>query len=223
LPIGLTQLTELVESARKEEKSKKRNFTQSVEVTFKLTGVDIQKSGIKINELVELPDPDKKMEMKEILVISSGPLGTEARRLGIPVLSREELEKLMGDKKAIKKLANTYEFFIAEAPLMPLVGRAMGQILGPRDKMPIAVPPTGSIEPIIERLRKSVRLRLKGQPFVSCRIGNESMKADELARNLQKVLSTLESKLPNGERNIDYILVKTSMGKPMKLKLKSVR
>ncbi|MGQ9515275.1 MAG: 50S ribosomal protein L1 [Thermoproteota archaeon] len=223
MPIGLAQLTELVESTKKEERNKKRNFIQSVEATFRLTGVDVSKSGLKINELIELPDSDKKMETKKILVISSGPIGTEARRLGIPVLSREELEKLTGDKKAIKKLADTYEYFIAEAPLMPLIGRVMGQILGPRDKMPTVVPPTGSIEPIVEKLRKSIRLRLKAQPFVSCKIGNESMKSEELARNLQKVLSVLESKLPNGEKNIDYILVKTSMGKPVKLKLRSAR
>jgi len=223
LPISLDQLSELAESAVKPEKSKKRNFTQSVEVFIKLTGVDVSKSGIKINELLELPEPGSDAELAKILVISSGPLGTEARRLEIPVLSREDLEKLAGNKKEIRKLANQYEYFVAEAPLMPLVGRVMGQILGPRDKMPIAVPPTGSIAPIVERLRKSVRIRMKAQPVVSCKIGNESMKAEELARNLQKVISVVESKLPNGEKNIDYVLVKTSMGQPTKLKLKSTR
>ncbi|MEM2884835.1 MAG: 50S ribosomal protein L1 [Thermoproteota archaeon] len=223
LPVSLAQLSALVESAVKPENSKKRKFTQSVEVSLKLTGVDVSKSGVKINELLELPVPGKEAESVKILVISSGPLGTEARRLGIPVLAREDLEKLAGNKKEIRKLANQYDHFIAEAPMMPLVGRVMGQILGPRDKMPIAVPPTGSIASTVERLRRSVRLRLKAQPVVSCKIGNEPMKADELASNIQKVLSAVESKLPNGEKNVDCIIVKTSMGKPAKLKLKSAR
>jgi len=221
LPIGLTQLTELIQTAKQPEKNKKRNFNQSVEASFRLTGVDISKSGIKINETVELPEPGAA-DVK-ILVISSGPLGTEARRMNLPVLSREEVERMTGNKKDIRKLVNQYDYFIAEAPLMPIIGRVMGQILGPRDKMPTAIPPTGSIAPLVERLRRSIRLRMKANPVASCKIGNENMKVDELARNLQKVLSTVESKLPNGEKNIDYIAVKTAMGQPIKLRLRSAR
>jgi len=221
LPVGLAQLTELVQAAKHPEKNKKRNFSQSVEAIFRLTGVDISKGGIKVNETVELPEPGA-VDVK-ILVLSSGPLGTEARRMNLPVLSREEVERLTGNKKEIRKLVNRYDYFIAEAPLMPVVGRVMGQILGPRDKMPTAVPPTGSIAPLVERLRKSIRLRIKTHPVTSCRIGDENMKDDELARNLQKILTSVESKLPNGEKNIDYIAVKTAMGRPVKLKLRSVR
>lgn len=221
MPVGLAQLTELVQAATKPEKNKKREFAQSVEALFKLTGFDMSKSGIKINEAVELPEPGSS-DVK-ILVISSGPLGTEARRMNLPVLSREDLERLTGNKKEIRNLGNQYDYFIAEAPLMPLVGKAMGQILGPRDKMPMAIPPTGSIGPVVERLRRSKRLRMKTQPVATCRIGTEDMGADELARNLQKVLSTVESKLPNGDKNIDYIAVKTAMGQPAKLKVRSAR
>lgn len=221
MPIGLTQLTELIQTAKQPEKNKKRNFNQSMEASFKLTGVDISKSGIKINETVELPEPG--VADVKILVISSGPLGTEARRMNLPVLSREDVERMTGNKKEIRKLGNQYDYFIAEAPLMPIIGRVMGQILGPRDKMPTAIPPTGSIAPLVERLRRSIRLRMKANPVASCKIGNENMKADELARNLQKVLSTVESKLPNGEKNIDYIAVKTAMGQPIKLRLRSAR
>jgi len=221
LPVGLAQLTELVQAAKQPEKNKKRNFNQSVEAIFRLTGFDMSKSGIKVNETVELPEPGAR-DVK-ILVLSSGPLGTEARRMNLPVLSREEVERLTGNKKEIRKLVNQYDYFIAEAPLMPIVGRVMGQILGPRDKMPTAVPPTGSIAPLVERLRRSIRLRIKAQPVTSCKIGDENMKDDELARNLQKILTSVESKLPNGEKNIDYVAVKTAMGRPVKLKIRSAR
>jgi len=221
LPVGLAQLTELVQAAKQPERNRKRNFNQSVEAIFRLTGVDMSKGGIRVNEAVELPEQGAG-DVK-ILVLSSGPLGTEARRMNLPVLSREEVERLTGNKKEIRKLVNQYDYLIAEAPLMPVVGRVMGQILGPRDKMPTAVPPTGSIAPLVERLRRSIRLRIKAHPVASCRIGDENMKADELARNLQKILTSVESKLPNGEKNIDYISVKTAMGRPVKLKLRSAR
>ena len=221
MPVGLAQLTELVQAAKQPEKNKKRNFNQSVEAIFRLTGFDMSKSGIKVNETVELPEPGAR-DVK-ILVLSSGPLGTEARRTNIPVFSREEVERLTGNKKEIRKLVNQYDYFIAEAPLMPVVGRVMGQILGPRDKMPTAVPPTGSIAPLVERLRRSIRLRIKAQPVTSCKIGDENMKDDELAKNLQKILTSVESKLPNGEKNIDYLAVKTAMGRPVKLKIRSAR
>jgi len=105
------------------------------------------------------------------------------------LVTRDQIDSLGKDKKAARKLAQDYDFFIAEAPLMPQVGRALGSFLGPRGKMPTPVPPNAPIDQIIAGQRKMVRVRMREQPVLQCRIGTEDMSDDKLAENIQTVIS----------------------------------
>jgi len=68
----------------------------------------------------------------------------------------------------------------------------------------------------LQRFRSSIKVRTRASLSVSCKIGDESMDDTDLAINAHAVLSAIEKKLPNGERNIKRIMIKTSMGKPIK-------
>jgi len=50
----------------------------------------------------------------------------------------------------------------------------------------------------------------------SCKIGDESMDDADLAINAHAVISAVEKKLPNGEKNMKRVIIKTTMGKPIK-------
>jgi large subunit ribosomal protein L1 len=99
---------------------------------------------------------------------------------------------------------------------MPLVGKTLGQLLGPRGKMPTPVPFDASIEAFLARFRTSIKVRTRASLSISCKIGDESMEDSDLAINAHTVLSAIEKKLPNGEKNIKKIMVKSTMGKPIK-------
>jgi large subunit ribosomal protein L1 len=101
---------------------------------------------------------------------------------------------------------------------MPLVGRILGPVLGPRGKMPIPVPPTADIASLIQKHRKTVVVRIRNQPILQCRVGSESMKEEEITENVQAVLRAVEGKLKRGEKNIKLAYIKTSMGKPVSIK-----
>ncbi len=208
----------IVEAVEKAKNSKKRNFVQSVDLIVNIQDIDLKKPENRITELVELPNPlDKEVK---VCVIASGQLALEAKKAGADrVIQREDLEALAKDRKAARKLAKEYDFFVAEAPLMPLVGRALGPFLGPRGKMPTPVPSNAPIAEILERQKKLVRLRLKDQPTLQCRIGTETMDSSKIAENIQTVLKRLEEKLERGFRNIAGVFVKTTMGKPVKIEV----
>jgi len=199
------------------EKSEKRNFAQSIEFVLSLKDVDMKSSEGKIQEIIELPySPEKP---NKVCVIASGELALKARRANADlVIGRAELEGLAGKKRELRKIANEYDFFIAEAPLMPLVGKILGSVLGPRGKMPIPVPPTADIASLIEKHRKTVTVRMRNQPVLQCRVGTESMKEEEIAENVQAVLRVIEGKLKKGIKNIKFAYIKTSMGTPVKIK-----
>ncbi len=212
-------LDSLKEAIGKALNSQKRRFTQSVELIVNLRDIDPKKPEYRFNELVELPNPPGKTP--KICVIAGGQLAVEAKKSGADaVIVKEDLDSLARNKKAARKLAKEYDFFVAEAPLMPLVGRALGPLLGPRGKMPTPIPPNTPLTPIIERLRRTVRIRLKDQPLVQCRIGVETMDVDKLAENAQAVLRRLEEKLERGARNISKVFVKTTMGEAVEVEAK---
>jgi large subunit ribosomal protein L1 len=196
----------------------KKKFDQSIDLVVRLREVDLKKPENRINETIALPNPPEKA--LKICVIASGDLATRAKSAGADILiGRQELDNLAKDKKAARKLAQEYDFFIAEAPLMPLVGRALGSFLGPRGKMPTPVPPTAPIEQVVANHRKMVRVRMREQPVLQCRVGTETMPDEKLAENIQAVVSRIEQKLERGFKNIGEILVKGTMSKPVKITL----
>ena len=196
----------------------KKKFTQSIDLVVRLREVDLKKPENRINEAIPLPNPPEKA--LKVCVIASGDLATRAKAAGADMLvGRQEIENLAKDKKGARKLAQEYDFFIAEAPLMPLVGRALGSFLGPRGKMPTPIPPNAPIDQVIVNHRKMVRVRMREQPVLQCRVGTEAMPDEKLVENIQAVVSRIEQKLERGFKNIGEILVKGTMSKPVKISL----
>ncbi|MDI6805220.1 MAG: 50S ribosomal protein L1 [Candidatus Bathyarchaeia archaeon] len=215
MPLDQKIILNAVKEAK--EKSKKRNFNQSIELVLSLKDIDMKSPEGKIQEIIELPYSPEKTN--KICVIATGELALKARKANADlVMEKAELEGLAGNKRELRKIANNYDFFIAEAPLMPTVGKVLGPVLGPRGKMPIPVPLTVDIASLIEKHRKTVILRMRNQPILQCRVGTENMKEEEIAENIQTILRALEAKLKRGMKNIKSTYIKTSMGEPVKIK-----
>jgi len=200
------------------ESQKKGNFSQSIELIINLRDVDMKKPEGRIQEKIELPRSlDKKVN---VCVFANGDMALRARRGGADlVLESAEIEGLMNDKKRQRQIAKSMDSFIAAAPLMPIIGRVFGAILGPRGKMPTPVPPTTNIEEEIGKHRKMILIRTRGQPVLQCRVGTEGMSDDELVENIQAVLSRVSGKLKRGAKNIEAVYVKTTMGPSVKVNI----
>ncbi|NOJ29074.1 MAG: 50S ribosomal protein L1 [Nitrososphaeraceae archaeon] len=210
--INEVQLKELVKNARQE--STKRNFSQSVDLTLILKDIDIKK-GFSLNEVVSLPS--QSSTQASICVVASGDMGSRAKKAEVDkVIEQDELDRLSTNKKEAKNVARIYDFFLSDTALMANVGRSLGQFLGPRGKMPAPVPYGAPIESIVERFRNSVRVRVRNQLSISAKIGDEKMDDDQLVSNAVAVISTIEKKLPQGEKNIKDAVVKFTMGRPVK-------
>jgi len=208
-----------VSVAVKEAKAKSggKKFNQTVDLILNITEIDMKAPGGKITEVVELPHVTAKPN--KVVVVASGELAMKARHANADkVLERGDLEALAGQKKDLRKLANDYDVFMAEAPLMSVVGRTLGPVLGPRGKMPIPVPPNADIEALLVKHRKTVVVRMRNQPIIQVSVGSENMSDDELWDNIQAVLRVLDGKLKRGLKNVKLAYIKTSMGTPVKVK-----
>ena len=210
--VNEAELVTLIQEAKKSEKERK--FKQTIELYITFKDIDVKK-GFALNEIIQLP---KQMSQPAaVCVMASGDIGTKARSANADeVIDGEKLNQIAENKRASRKLINKYDFFLADTKLMANVGKTLGQLLGPRGKMPTPVPFNASIDAFLARFRTSIKVRTRASLSVSCKIGNESMEDADLAINAFTVLSAIEKKLPNGEKNIRKVLIKTTMGKPVK-------
>jgi len=205
---------QLVEMIKEAKSSKERKFKQSLELIMVFKDIDVKK-GFALNETVQLPK--QTSWPATVCVMASGEIGLKAKNAKADkVIDTEELNQLGSDKRESRKFINRYDFFLADTQLMPVVGKVLGQLLGPRGKMPTPVPFNAPIESLLQRFRSSIRIRVRNSLSMACKIGDEKMEDNDLVANANAVISAVEKKLPNGDKNIKKILVKTTMGKAVK-------
>lgn len=216
MPIPHENVLKALKQMRKA--SEKRKFTQSVDLMISLKDIDLKKPESRIAEEVVLPHGIGKP--RKVAMFAEGELARRAQDAGVDSLfGREDIDTLQRDRKRAKQIADGHDSFIAQADLMPLIGKQLGPVLGPRAKMPKPVPPKVDPRPIIERYRRTVRVRTREQPTLHVPVGVESMTDEQLAENIRAVLDVIEHKLERGFNQVGSLRVKTTMGKSVKIEV----
>ena len=195
--------------------SKQRKFLESVELAINLKDIDLSNPKNRIQE--EIPLPNGRGRQVRIGIFSSSEMAMKAKGVADVVIQPEELEELAKDKVKARKFARQGDFFLAEAPLMPTIGKRLGVVLAPRGKMPKPIPPGSDPKAAIEKLRGSVSVRTRDKKTFHLPIGTKDMPADKLAENLDAVLKRIMSKLERGKMNIRSAYIKTTMGPSFKV------
>ena len=183
----------------------------SIDIIINIKDLDVKKPENRFDEEVALPNGRGKDI--NIGVIGDGELAVQAKNAGIDlVLSKEDLEELGKDRKAAKKMANITDSFVAQADMMPVVGRFLGPILGPRKKMPKPVPASVKLDPLLERLQSTIKVGVKAQPSIQVLVGTQDMDDQAIAENIETVLAVLDRNLEKGRNQIKSMFIKTTMG-----------
>jgi large subunit ribosomal protein L1 len=192
------------------ENHKKRNFTETVDISINLKDVDLSVPKNRIQDDVILPNG--RGRQVRVCVIGGNEMVSKAKTVADRVLTADELGKIADDKKQAKKMAGEFDFFIAEAPLMPVVGKRLGIVLAPRGKMPKPIQPGADPKPVIETLRKTVTVRSKDRKTFHAPVGTADMPPEQIAENIDMVLKRIIGKLERGSQSIGSVYVKTTMG-----------
>ncbi len=207
----LVEKEKLVEAIKKAiEEAKPRKFVETVDMAVNLKNVDLKRPENRIDVVVTLPHGIGKP--RKVAVFAKGDTALKAKESGAFVISPEEIDELAKDKRKARKIAKEYDFFVAEAPLMPEIGKKLGPILGPRGKIPQPIPPLSDPTPIIERLKKSVKIRTRDRPTFHAPIGRRDMDPEKIAENAMEILKIVENKYENASQNVKSVYVKTTMG-----------
>ncbi|MCX8206562.1 MAG: 50S ribosomal protein L1 [Methanothrix sp.] len=188
-----------------------RGFKESVDLAINLHNIDLTQPGNRIDTEVILPHG--RGRPNRIAVFAAGDTALKAKSAGADyVIPPEELKLLGENRKNARKLADEYDFFIAETQFMPVIGKTLGPILGKRGKMPMPLPPNADVAQMVTRLKNIVRIRSRDRPTFHIAVGRRDMDARQLAENIESVITKLEQTLKDGRHNLKSVYVKTTMG-----------
>jgi len=191
---------------------KKVNFDQTVDLIINLKEFDVRREAFNIFISVPNKIKDKKIAgffEKDSKVIDS--------------IRTEQFPKYK-EKKDIKKLISQYDFFIANAKLMPAVATSFGRVLGPVGKMPspqLGILPNEEdkiIRNIVNKINSTVRVRVK-EPSIKIAIAKQSMDSDKIAENALAVYQKVLDTLPRKRDNIKNVKIKLTMDAPEKVEI----
>jgi len=210
------EILHAVKKARELAAAKPRKFKQTFDLQVTLQELDMKKPESKVK--LEVVLPHGKGKPVRYGAIADGDFAEKAKKAGLKiVISRDDLQKLAKDKKAVRNAIKEVDVFIAQPDLMAEVGKTLGATLGPRDKMPKPISPKEDLKNVFARFDKMITARVKDQPIIHCSVGTEQMTDNQIAENAEKVLTTLKEKLPKGESQIKAVYLKLTMSPAVKI------
>ncbi len=210
----MEELNEQIKKALAElRKDKEKKFEQSVDLIINLQKFDVKKE--QVNLFISVPHKIKDKKICAFL---------EVKNSNIDTITKSEFKKY-STKKEMKKLVKGYDFFIAQASVMPVVATTFGRILGPAGKMPS--PQLGilvdaddkAIKELKNKINNSIKIKTK-EASIKVSVGKQGMKDEELIENIMVVYNAVMKILSKGKDNIKNIEIKFTMTKPQKIKIR---
>ncbi|MEK6889130.1 MAG: hypothetical protein AABW80_03420 [Nanoarchaeota archaeon] len=204
------EIKKAIEDLRNEEK---RKFTQSFDLIINLKGLDLKRDSV--STIINLPHVVKKKNVCGFF---------EEKNSNVKTVTKADFPKYK-DKKPLKELIREYDFFIAEAKLMPAVATTFGKSLGPLGKMPspqlgvLPVVNDAAIKVLLTKIDGAVKIRVK-EASVKVSVGTEKMKDEEIIENIKSVYDGLLAVLPIRQDNVRNVMVKLTMSKPKVVEVK---
>ncbi|MHA1339794.1 MAG: hypothetical protein ACTSRZ_03275 [Promethearchaeota archaeon] len=211
---------------KKEGKPDKiRKFDETLDIIINLKDLDLRNPNNRIDVEYLLPHSIRNGKLN-LCIIGKGDIILEAKEKNVDAFDDKFLDELnKKDNKAKKRFVKKYDAFICQASLMRNVAKVLGRFLGQTGKMPKPQPkgygivsPATKIDKIIDNYRKTIKLKAKKAPIIQTIFGKKSLDFEKNLKNLKALIEFVESKLPNGKNNIRSIYLKTTMGKPVKVK-----
>ncbi len=208
-----TKKMELKQAIQELKKQEKRKFEQTIDLIVNLKGIDMKRDNV--SAVAIMPNKIKDKKICAFMTKKSDAVKT---------ITKPEFQKY-NDKKELKKLVKEFDFFIAHASLMPAVATTFGKVLGPAGKMPspqlgiVTQEDDNTIKTLIDKISKSVKIRAR-EPSIKIAVGKESMKDEEITENINAVYNGIVDALPTKKENVKNVMIKLTMGKPIKAEMK---
>jgi large subunit ribosomal protein L10Ae len=202
-------LFECVNSVLQGAKDKPRKFMETIELQVGLKNYDPQKDK-RFSGTVKLRHiPRQKFR---VCVLGDQAHCDEAKSKDIPCMSTDDLKKLNKDKKKVKKLAKSYDAFMASDTLIKQIPRLLGPGLNKAGKFPSQITHTDNLDEKINDLKSTIKFQMKKVLCLSVAVGHVGMTEEELVQNVHLAMNFLVSLLKKHWQNVRSLHLKSTMG-----------
>jgi len=211
--ISREALTDAIKAILKNSnETKKRAFLETVDLQISLKNYDPVKDK-RFSGVFRLPVvPRPKYS---VCILGDAKHEGEAKANKLPVLTADDLKKLNKNKKAIKKLDDTYDAFLASASLIRQIPRIMGPGLNKAGKFPSVLGANDDINAKVDDQKATVKFQLKSKKTLcmGIAIGNIKMTEMELINNITSSINYLVSLLTKNWQQVKRLYIKSTMGR----------
>jgi len=194
-----------------QSKKKKRGFVETIELQIALKNFDANKDK-RLAGTLRLPIAPK--QKYTVCIIGDAKHIEDAKAKGIPSMSQDDLKKLKKDKKLVKKMANSYDAFLASSSLIRLIPRIVGPGLNKAGKFPASL---GANEDIAEKVasqKASIKFQLKSKKALclGVPVANVGMAEVDININITLAVNFLVSLLSKNWQQVKRLYIKSTMG-----------
>lgn len=140
-----------------------------------------------------------------------------AKANDLPHMSVDDLKKMNKNKKLIKKMAKSYDAFLASDSVIKQIPRLLGPGLNKAGKFPTLIQHTDNLLEKVAETKATIKFQMKKVLCLGVAVGHVGMTEDELVANISLSINFLVSLLKKNWQNVRSIYIKSSMGKPQRL------
>jgi ribosome biogenesis protein UTP30 len=151
---------------------------------------------------------EDKPKIKEILMEDSATKVPSVKK----IITLDKLRTSYKQYAQKRELLSTYDLFLADDRILPMLTTALGKTFLSRKKQPIPVNVTrrSSLPAAIRKARISTYMVLSTGTCVSVCVGTTAMRPEEIARNVAACVPAAVAHIPRKWKNVQAVHLKTT-------------
>jgi len=163
---------------------------------------------------LRLPIAPRQSAKYKVCIIGDAKHVEEAKAANVPAMTQDDLKKLKKDKKLVKKLAASYDSFLASSTLIRMIPRLVGPGLNKAGKFPSVLGGNDSIADKVEQQKASIKFQLKSKKAMclGVAVANVSMTEEQVITNITLAVNFLVSLLSKNWQQVKRLYIKSTMG-----------
>ena len=129
------------------------------------------------------------------------------------MIGLDKLQRKYLPYEARRILCSSYEVFLVDSRILPMMGRLLGKVFFQKKKMPISINLKASnLQSEITRTVQSAQMRIPTGPCITVKVGNmEHQTTEQLVDNVFHSLPKIVDHIPRKWKNILTIQLKTNV------------